>query len=300
MLEDIETFRAIVLTGNFTKAAKVLGLSTPVVTRRLARLEEALNARLIQRSTRHIHLTEAGELFFKQISDVIEAFEASKEAVKNLNNEVSGTLKVGMPATISNLYVTKTLHVLKEKYPLLNIHIATGEHLLHLLANGFDLIIHAGTLPDSNFYFKKIGSWKKIFCASPTYLEKHGTPISPDELKLHECIDHLHNTERTWDYQENSIVKKMMINSKIRVDNNFAMRELALSGVGIACLSKCMINADLNAGNLVSILQQYETPAFTTYAVYPNNKFMSKKTVIFIDFITELLKSVYGEMNNDS
>lgn len=298
MLEDIVAFRAIVQLKSFTKASKELGLSTPVVTRRLARLEKSLNTQLIQRTTRQLHLTEAGELFFAQISDVLHALEASKDAVKNLSKSVSGTLKVGLPASISYLYVTKMLHQFTARYPNIHIHIATGNHLLGLLTNGFDLVIHAGILPDSSFYFKKLGSWKKIFCASPNYLAKHGVPQKPEELKSHNCVDHYDNFERVWEYKENGSLKKIMVNGNIRADSNFDIRQLALNGMGIAYLSKCTVNEDLKQGRLVSILEDFQASEFGTYAVYPSKQFISKKTEVFLEFMSDLLESVYGQMNN--
>lgn len=298
MLEDIVAFRTIVQLKSLTKASKELGLSTPVVTRRLARLEKSLNTRLIQRTTRQIHLTEAGELFFAQISEILHALQASTEAVKNLNQEVVGTLKVGLPASISYLYVTKMLHQFTARYPKINIHITTGNHLLGLLTNGFDLVIHAGILPDSSFYFKKLGCWKKIFCASPNYLAKHGVPQKAEELKLHNCIDHYDNFDRVWEYKENDTLKKIIVSGNIRADNNFDIRQLALSGIGIAYLPKCTVNEDLKQGRLVSILENFQASEFGTYAVYANKQFLSKKAEVFLEFMSGLLESVYSEMNN--
>lgn len=297
MLEDIIAFRTIVQHKSLTRAGKELGISTPMVTRRLARLEKSLNARLIQRTTRQIHLTEAGELFYTQVGDILSALEASKEAVKNLSEEVCGTLKVGLSPSISYLYVTKILHQFMAQYPKINIHIVTGHHLLGLLTNGFDLVIHAGTLPDSSFYFKKLGTWKKIFCAAPNYLKKYGTPKTYADLKSHNCIDHCNNFERTWEYKENGVLKKMSINGNIRADSVFDIRHLVLSGIGIAYLSKCTIHEDLKKGRLISILENFQASEFGTYAVYPSKKFISKKTHVFLEFMSELLKSVYGQMN---
>lgn len=298
MFDDIVVFRTIVQLKSLTKASKALGLSTPVVTRRLARLEKSLNTSLIQRTTRQIHLTEAGELFFAQSTDVLYALEASKDAVKNLNREVSGTLKVGLPESISYLYVTKKLHQFTTRYPNINIYIVTGNHLLGLLTNGFDLVIHAGVLPDSSFYFRKLGHWKKIFCATPDYLAKYGIPKKPEDLSLHNCIDHYDNSERSWEYKEKGKFKKIMVNGNIRTDSNFGIRQLALSGIGIAYLSKCTVYNDLKHGRLVSILENFQASDLGTYAVYPSKQFISKKTEVFLEFTSELLGSVYGQMNN--
>lgn len=163
MLEDILAFQTIVQYGSFTRAGKALGISTPVMTRRLARLEESLNTRLIQRTTRQIHLTEADEIFLDKIRDVLCALEDSTEAVKMLANDVTGTLKIGLTVTMSNL-VTKMLYKFTNQYPNINLHIVTGNNLLYLLSNGFDLVIHSGTVLTRNGYIiihddklKKIG-----------------------------------------------------------------------------------------------------------------------------------------------
>jgi LysR family transcriptional regulator, regulator for bpeEF and oprC len=297
MFEDIVTFRAIVQLKCLTKAGKELGISTPVVTRRLARLEKSLNARLIQRTTRQLYLTEAGELFFAKISDILHALDASKEAVKNLSKEVTGSLKIGLPASISYLYVTKMLHKFMACYPNINIHIVTGNHLLGLLTNGFDLVIHAGVLPDSSFYYKKIGSWQKKFCASPVYLAKYGIPKKPQELSLHNCIDHYDNFVRVWEYKENGIIKNIIVNGNIRADSNFDIKQLAISGIGIAYLPKCTVNEDLKQGGLVAILEDFQASEFATYAVYPSKQFIRKNTHVFLEFMSDLLESVYGQMN---
>ena len=157
-------------------------------------------------------------------------------------------------------------------------------------------MIHAGVLPDSSFYFKKIGTWKKIFCASPDYLEKHGTPTIPEDLKLHNCIDHYDNAERIWEYKENGVLKKLMVAGNVRADSNFDIRQLALSGIGIAYLSKCTIYEDLRQGRIVSLLDNFQTSDFGTYAVYPSKKFVPQKTLVFLEFISNLLEAVNGQM----
>ncbi|MBS0351589.1 MAG: LysR family transcriptional regulator [Proteobacteria bacterium] len=298
MFEDISAFQAVAHHKSFTKAAQYLELSIPVVTRRLARLEQNLGVRLLQRTTRHVNLTEAGEVFLTEISDVLQALEMSKETVKSLTRSISGTLKVGLPVNLSHLYITPVLHQFMELYPNVQIQLVSGDYLLDLLRTGFDLVVHCGHLPDSNFYYEKLGEWKRLFCAAPSYLEKKGIPKTIEELKMHNCIDYYENFDRTWEYQEGKIRKKIAISGNIRANSSPEIRNLALSGLGISYLGKCSIYRDLQNGSLVSILQNYQTPALGTYAVYPNKKFLSKKTKIFIDFIAEILTPVYSERDN--
>lgn len=298
MFEDISAFQAVANHKSFTKAAHGLELSIPVVTRRLARLEQTLGVRLLQRTTRHVHLTEAGEVFLAEISDVLKALETSKETVKSLTRSINGTLKVGLPVSLAHLYVTPALHKFMALYPHIQIHFVTGDYLLDMLSNGFDLVVHCGRLPDSNFYYEKLGEWRKLFCAAPSYLEKYGVPKTIAELKTHNCIDHYENFDRTWEYQAGRAVKKIAISGNIRAYSNLEIRNLALSGLGIACLGKCSIYQELEAGSLVSLLQNYQTPMLGTYAIYPHKKFLNKKTRVFIDFIAEILTPVYSERKN--
>ncbi len=295
MFEDISAFQAVARQKSFTKAAQHLELSIPVVTRRLARLEQTLGVRLLQRTTRHVHLTDAGEVFLAEISDVLQALEASKETVKSLTRSISGTLKVGLPVNLSHLYITPALHKFMALYPNIQIHFVTGDYLLDLLRNGFDFIVHCGHLPDSNFYYETLGKWRKLFCAAPSYLEKYGVPKKIEELKAHNCIDHYENFDRTWEYQEGKVHKKIAINGNVRAYSNPEIRNLALSGLGIGYLGKCSIYQELQKGSLVSILENYQTPVLGTYAVYPHKKFLNKKTRVFIDFIAETLAPVYVE-----
>ena len=193
MLEDISAFCAVVEQKSFSRAAKQLGVSTAVVTRRVARLEKSLDTRLLHRTTRLVSLTEPGQAFYTQVRDLLDALESSKKTVKSFTQEVTGTLKIGLPASISYLHLTPNLHHFTQKFPQLKIQIVHGNHLLDLLRESFDLIIYCSALPDSNFHYQKLGDWRKIICASPDYLKKFGKPKTPEDLAEHRCLDHYDN-----------------------------------------------------------------------------------------------------------
>ena len=147
----------------------------------------ALKVRLL-RTTRKVSLTEAGVNYFATVSDILQNLAAANKQVKSFNQEVIGTLKIGLPASISHLYVSPKLHQFLAKFPRMKIHIVHGNHLLDLLDNGFDLILHCGQLPDSSFYYKKLGVWKKICCAAPPYIKRYGMPQQPSELVNYNCL----------------------------------------------------------------------------------------------------------------
>ncbi|MDR3477003.1 MAG: LysR family transcriptional regulator [Gammaproteobacteria bacterium] len=287
MLEDISAFCAIVKFKSFSKAAKELGISKPVISRRIMRLEKQLDTRLLQRTTRKVALTEEGDLYYKEVSEILLALETSKKNIKSLNKEVSGTLKIGAPASISNLYLTQFINKFITEYPNLKIQIVNGNHLFDLLNNGFDLVIYCGELPNSSYHYKKIGTWKKITCASSEYLKKYNTPKIPQDLQGHNCLDHYDNINRTWKFSEKGTINELQIKGNILTNSSMDLKNLAVNHIGVAYLPDFTISSELKNKKLISILSQYQLPSLGIYAVYPTNKFLSKKTEVFIKFLTQ-------------
>jgi len=292
MFEDINAFCAIAKHHSFSKAAREIGISTPVITRRLARLEETLETRLLNRTTRQVTLTEAGNLFYTEVSDILNALEASKDSVKSLMSQVSGTLKVGMPNSLSQCYVVPALKAFKEKYPNLNLHIVSGNNLSNLLNNGFDLIIQCGQMPDSNLYYKPVGTMHKILAAAPEYLAKHGTPQKPEDLQTHNCLINSDFITNYWKIMDKGKIKEIPVSGDIKTNDYVDLKRLAIDGMGIIYMAKYAIYEELKNGKLVSILNDHQLIDHTLYAIYPTKKYLAKKTQIFLEFITELLANV--------
>lgn len=292
MFEDIDAFCLVAKYKSFSQAARQMGISTAVMTRRVARLEKSLDTKLLHRTTRLVTLTEAGQAFYQQTSELLQALEASKKAVKSFNQEVTGTLKIGLPASISQLYLTPALAIFSQQFPQLKIQMVQGNHLLDLLRNGFDLVIHCGELPDSNFYFKKLGSWKKIICASPAYLEKNPAPKIPDDLSAHRCLDHYDNFSRSWKFKIDGKLKDLMIDADIYSNSSLDLKNLAIHHSGIVYLPSFTVYPELHSGQLISLLVKYQPPALGMYAVYPSHQYLSKKTQLFLEFLEQQLKPI--------
>ncbi len=292
MFEDINAFCACVEHKGFSQAARQIGMSTAMMTRRIARLEKSLDTRLLHRTTRVVTLTEAGQIFYAQVRDLLQSLEACKKAVKSFNQEVTGTLKIGLPASISYLHISPALTKFCNQFPQLKIQMVHGNHLLDLLSNGFDMIIHCGELPDSNLYYQKLGNWKKIICASPDYLKKFGRPKIPD-FSAHNCLDHYDNFQRTWKFKVDGQLKYVLINANIYANSSLDLKNLALSGLGIAYLPSFTIYHEIKTGQLTSILEEFQPPSWSMYAVYPSKEYLSKKTKLFLDFLTELMAPIF-------
>lgn len=292
MFEDISAFCACAEHKSFSRAAKQLGVSAAVVTRRIARLEKVLDAQLLLRTTRLVTLTEAGQVFYAEVRDILQALEASKKTVKSFNQEITGTLKIGLPASIGHLYVSSAIVKFSRQYPQLKIQMVQGNHLLDLLRNGFDLVVHCGELPDSNFYYQKLGDWKKIICAAPSYIKKHGIPKIPD-FRQHHCLDHYDNFQPTWRFKINGKLKEVPINANIYANSSLDLKNLAKSGLGIAYLPSFTVYQEIKDGHLISILEKYQPPVLGMYAVYPSHKYLTKKTKLFLEFLADLLNPIF-------
>jgi DNA-binding transcriptional LysR family regulator len=258
----------------------------------VARLEKSLDTRLLHRTTRVVSLTEPGQAFYNEVRNLLEALEASKKTAKSFTQEVTGTLKIGLAASICYLHLTPKLHLFTQKFPQLKIQIVNGNHLLDLLREGFDLIIHCNTLPDSNYYYQKLGNWRKIICTSPSYLKKFGTPKTPQDLTAHHCLDHYDNFQRTWKFNVNNKVMLIPINSIISANSSMDLKNLAIHGQGIAYLPSFTVFHELKAGRLISILEDYQPHSIGMFAVYPSHQYLSKKSKLFLDFLSQLLAPV--------
>ncbi len=292
MLEDIEIFCLVAKHKSFSKAALELHISPSITTRRLARLERKLDVRLMNRTTRLVTLTEAGQLYYDEVRALLESLELSNRNIKSIKKDINGVIKIGLPVSISHFYVTPQLHKFLNRFPGLKVHIVHGNHLLGLLSNGFDLVMHCGELPDSSFHYKKLGIWQKIICASPEYLEKNGTPIHPDDLKHHNCLDHVDNYDFTWLFQEKAKVKKILITGNACINSSIDLCNLAVSGLGIVYLPSFTEKHRLETGELVSILDCYQPPSLPMYLVYPTDQYLSQKVRVFMDFMTKLLNHI--------
>lgn len=291
MFEEICTFIEIVRTNSFTAAANKLGISPSVVTRRIKFLEDELEQTLIIRTTRQLTLTEAGNIFYEDCIGILDVFENSKKALQNLKGTLSGTLKIGIPTSIGLLHTSLHINQFLKKHPSLKLNIVNGNHLLDLLEDRFDLAIHCGHLPSSNFYYRKIGLWRLIVCAAPSYLKEHGTPYHPHELEKFNCLDHFDNYDHTWSFQIEGKEQKIFVGGNIRTNSSLGLKNLALTGVGIVLLPSFTVTRELHTRQLASLLTEYEIPPLDICAVYPRSSLFNKKVKAYINFLIECLQT---------
>jgi DNA-binding transcriptional LysR family regulator len=290
MIENMETFIQVVQQKSFAKAARKLGISTPMVTRKVVKLEQELGVMLLQRSTRHLSLTEAGEQFYSHCIEILDRLAAAKQAAQGQQQELTGVIKIGLPASISSLYVVPALADFVSAYPQLSIQIVHGNHFQDLLAQGFDVVVYCGRAPDSSFLYKKLATWHKVTCAAPSYLQQHGMPRHPTELEQHNCMDHYDNYLDGWAYQIDGKQIMQPISGHLSVNSSLDLQQLAMAGLGIVYLPSFAVQHALNSNKLLPILTEFTMPALEILAIYPNRHRNSKKLAVTLAFLAQCLQ----------
>lgn len=290
LLKPLNAFVMTIKLDGFAKAAQALGTSPSSISRLLAQLEEELGFSLLERTTRTLKLTEAGAQFYEKAQEILTIYDSSKKHLGNLSNELSGNLKIGAPASMSYLYITNCIDEFLNGYPNLKLQLVNGDHLLDLLEDDFDFVLHCRPLPDSNFLYKKLGLWTRTLCASPEYIKKHGRPKNLEELKQHNCLLHYDNKEGTWPLNVDGETKNIPINGNISTDSSLNLKNLACKGIGITYLPSFIIFRELSNKTLIPILPKHFLPPKEIYAVYTKNRYRIKKVKALLEFLTEKIQ----------
>ena len=286
MLSDLAVFVAVVNAGSFTAASDKLELSKSMVSKCVNRLEAALGARLLHRTTRRLRLTEAGSALYETSNSALSAIDDAQLAVSKLQGAPRGTLKVSASQAFGTVILPGVVTQLTREYPDLSIELLLDDRHVDLVREGVDVAMRiTGEPPDSGMVYRRLGPNRQVVCASPAYLDKRGTPVTPQELASHACIAHTQrSTPRTWHFTTPTGGKvSVQIDGRIAVTNALAVRSCALEGLGIIELNSYIVGADIGAGRLVRLLEGYHPKELSVYAVFPQRRFLAPKVRVFID-----------------
>jgi DNA-binding transcriptional LysR family regulator len=282
-IEDIQAFVAVADAGGLTPAAHRLGVSKSVVSRRLARLEKSLGATLLTRTTRGASLTEAGATFREHATRIAGEADAARDAISP-DGTVRGRLRVSAPLSFSATHFAPVLAELATRYPELEIQASFSDRTVDLAAEGFDAAIRLGILDDSNLVARRIASFGGKLVASPAYLEKHGTPRTPDELLTHAAVNRINDE---WPLQHAGRVIMVHPRARFTADNGAALVPAVLAGLGISLLPDFLIHDHLASGALVAVMADYPMPEAGVYVVRPPGGSASCKVRVLIDIMVE-------------
>jgi DNA-binding transcriptional LysR family regulator len=282
-IEDIQAFVAVADAGGLTPAAHRLGVSKSIISRRLARLEKSLGSTLLTRTTRGASLTEAGATFREHAARIASEADAARDALSP-DGTVRGRLRVAAPLSFGATHFAPVLAELATRYPELEIQASFSDRLVDLVAEGFDAAIRLGVLDDSNLVARRIATFGGNLVASPAYLEKHGTPGTPDELLAHATINRINDE---WPLLHEGRVIMVRPRARFTADNGAALVPAALAGLGIALLPQFLIAEHLASGALVAIMRDYPMPEAGVYVVRPPGGSASCKVRVLIDIMVE-------------
>ena len=302
---DMAMFVSIVKHQGLAAAGRDLGLSPATVTARLQALEERYGVKLLNRSTRHVSLTESGELYYKAGIEILDNVSEVENLIQNGVREVKGSLKVVAPKDIGKQYILPILNEFSELYPDVVPYLYLNDQISNIAESGMDIVVRYGELADSSLISRRLAPSRRVLCASPEYLAKHGTPSTPQDLVNHSCLVMLRSNEelKTWHFQERDKKKSITVVPRRFSDDGEVIRRWAVEGAGIALKSVLDVQADITNLRLVTVLNGYMKNFNTSMSassadlnvVYISKKYQPKRIRLFLDFLFERFNDLVEE-----
>jgi DNA-binding transcriptional LysR family regulator len=287
-LESLRAFVKVVQHGGLSAAARDLRLSRSAVSKYLIDLESELGVQLLVRTTRNASPTENGLAYYERVVAILSEIDEADAAVSSLQAESRGILRVNAPMSLGTLHLGTAIADFMEKYPELKIQLVLSDELIDPVREGFDVTLRIADLSSSSLIARKISPAPRVICASPSYLQRRGTPQHPDELREHECLTYGHlATGRQWKPTGPDGDHWIHIPWTLCTNNAEVLRDAAVKGRGLALLPTFISREDLQTGALATVLKQYKAPEISVYVVYPQTKHLSVKIRVFIDFLVE-------------
>lgn len=290
-LGDLEIFARIVTAGSLSAAGRELGLSPPVVSKRVQRLEERLGARLFQRTTRKVTLTEAGQGFHERVVAILASIEEAESQLSRRSSEARGLLRVAAPTSFGRLHIAPHLGPLLEANPELTVDLELSDGFVDIVGEGFDLAVRIADLSDSSLVAKRLAPVHRVLCATPAYLAEAGTPRSFADLAGHRLL--ATHSQDPWRLEGPQGPVTQRVHSTLRTNSNEVVRAAVLAGMGIALRSTWDVGPELRTGALKVVLPDYHASSRVgVFAVYPSRRFLPQKVRVFIDHLAALYGSV--------
>ena len=287
---DLTLFLRVLDLGSISAAARSLDLSVAVASQRLKRLERDLGVRLLHRTTRRLHATPEGAALAEQGRPLVEDLEALTGGLRQAAAEISGTLRVTASASFGRQYLSPLLPEFLALHPRVKLSINLTDQMVDLVSAGVDLAIRIGALDDSSLVARKLAVNRRVVCASPDYLRRHGTPRTPQDLVEHECVLLVGSQGRqdVWRFGDGA-GGEIVVRVRGRMETNYGelVRDGAVAGMGIAIHSNWHASRDLREGRLVQVLQDYPIAESGIYAVMPQRRLVPPRVRAFVDFLAE-------------
>lgn len=285
---DMEIFARVVSAGSLSAAGREMGLSPAVVSKRLRRLEDRLGTRLLQRTTRQLTLTEAGQGYYERVVAILASVEEAEAYVSRRSAVARGTLKVSAPTSFGRMHIAPHLADFLAACPELACNLDLSDALVDIVGEGYDLAIRIAELEDSSLVARRLAPVHRVLCAAPAYLERAGMPRSIADLEdNHVCLSTIQ--QEVWRLEGPKGPELVRTGGPIRTNSSEVVREAVLSGLGVALRSTWDVGPELREGRLQLVLPGHRASRNVgLFAVYPSRRFLPAKVRVFIDYLAEL------------
>lgn len=286
---EIELFVQVAETGSLSRAAEALNLSNAAASRHLASLEERLGARLVERNTRRLYLTDTGREFHSRARTIVSDLRDAESAVNATALNPTGTLRITASLSFSMHHVAPLLRDYTTRYPNVQVHLEAGNRYMDIIDNNIDVAIRTReSEPDSNITIRRVAETRRIMAASPGYLSRHGTPKALEDLQQHKLLIYTHaNNPNELRFSRDGATSVVTVKGLLESNDGQILRAAALDGLGILIQPTYILYEDIVAGRLVPVLDAWDLPRLTINLAYPSRKHLSAKVRTFIDFMVE-------------
>jgi DNA-binding transcriptional LysR family regulator len=287
---EMEVFARVVETGGFSAAARSLDLTPSAVSKLIARLEDRLGVRLLARTTRALALTEEGAAYYHAALRVLQELNEADDAVAT--GSARGRIRVNASLPFGTMFVAPYVSEFLRRQPNLTVDLSFTDDVVNLLEEKADVAIRMGNLPDSALKARKLAQSRRVVCASPKYLKRHGTPTTPADLQKHNCLAFNFRRSRTgWPFRQKGREVEQLVSGNLQVNNGESMKQVVLEGVGIARLGLWHVADAIKAGSVISLLEKFNPGDLEMiHAVYLGGGKVPERIRSFIDHMVETLQ----------
>lgn len=284
----LRTFVSVVEKGSFAAAAEALRLSRAMVTKHVADLETHLGARLLNRTTRRLSLTEAGAGFLARSEEILELLDEAERAAAAATARPSGVLQVNAPMSFGVLHLADAVSTYHRKFPEVSADLTLNDRIVDLVEEGFDVAVRIATLKDSGLMARRLAPCRLAVAASPDYLDQHGRPADPGDLKEHHCLPYTYASEKdVWHFERAGKVRRVKVSGPMRSNNGQALTRAAIDGMGVILQPTFILSPAIRSGELEVLLPDWTLPDLGIYAVWPHSRHLSAKVRSFVDFLVD-------------
>ena len=285
-LGDLDVFARVVTARSMSGAGRELNLSPAVISKRIRRLEERLGVRLLQRTTRQLSLTQAGQGFYERVISILASVEEAEAWVASGTNTARGILRVTAPTSFGRLHIAPHLASFLDRNPLVSVDLVLSDAFVDIVGESFDLAVRIADLQDSSLVARRLAPNHRVLCATPGYVARKGAPQALDDLAHHTLI--AHNADQ-WRLDGPKGPVSVKINGPLRTNSSEVVRETLLAGLGIALRSTWDVGPELRDGRLLRLLPAYSGGRrVAIHGVYPSRRHMEQKVRSFLDFLAAL------------